>query len=94
MFFATSMMKRAPTLSKWFFSIQPKRSVPPIDVSTMRFLISQEPIFQGVNRGSSLESTGILLTAAWGPERSVRPADTSDMHPIIGTPGAQGRPAR
>ena len=54
LFLATSRMNLAPAWSKWFFSIQPNRSVPPIEVSTTRFLISQFPIFHGVNRGANL----------------------------------------
>ena len=64
LFFATSMMNLAPSLSKWFTSIQPNRFVPPIEVSTIRFLISQLPIFHGVNNGSSLCSIITLLINA------------------------------
>ena len=56
LFFATSIRKSAPARSKWFTSIQPNRSVPPIEVMTMRFLISTFPIFHGVNSGFSLSS--------------------------------------
>ena len=62
LFLAISMMNRAPALSKWFFSIQPNRSVPPIEVSTTRFLISQLPMRHGVNNGFNLSSMVSLLS--------------------------------
>ena len=55
---ATSRRNSAPARSKWFFSIQPNRSVPPIDVMTMRFLIAREPMVQGSKRGARVSFTG------------------------------------
>ena|SRR5574344_765660 len=61
LFFARSSKKFAASLSKWLGSIQPKIDVPPIEVITMRFLISQFLIFHGVNRLSYFESITCLL---------------------------------
>ena len=51
----------APASSKWLISIQPSKLVPPMEVNTTRFLISQLPIFHGVNKGSNLCSISKYL---------------------------------